>query len=63
MPLSENTEHIQLTDMHASGRIRTRDPSKRTAAHPARLMKSAKLKSSDLKLVLYRNVNKYYTAM
>ena len=55
MPLPENTQHSQETDMHAAGEIRTRYPSKRAAAHTARLLRPAKLKSY-LKLILYRNV-------
>jgi len=33
-PLSYNTQHSQQTDFHVSGRIRTRNPSKRAAANP-----------------------------
>ena len=33
-PLPDNTQHSQDTDTHASGRIRTRNPSKRTATDP-----------------------------
>jgi len=54
MPLPENTQHSQETDMHTAGGIRTRDPSKLAAAHPARLLRQAKLKSY-LELI-YRNV-------
>jgi hypothetical protein len=31
-PLPDNTQHSQETDIHAHGRIRTRNPSKRTVA-------------------------------
>ena len=33
-PLPDNTQHSQQTDTHASGGIRTRNPSKRAAADP-----------------------------
>ena len=33
-PLPDNTQHSQETDIHAPGGIRTRNPSKRTAANP-----------------------------
>ena len=32
--LPGNTQHSQQTDFHASGKIRTRIPSRRAAAHP-----------------------------
>ena len=32
--LPDNTQHSQQTDIHATGRIRTRNPSKRAAAEP-----------------------------
>jgi hypothetical protein len=31
---TDNTQHSQKTDIHASGGIRTRNPSKRAAADP-----------------------------
>ena len=34
-PLSDNTQHSQQTDIHTSGGIRTRNPSKRTTADHA----------------------------
>jgi hypothetical protein len=33
-PLSDNTQHSQLTDIHFPGGIRTHNPSKRAAADP-----------------------------
>jgi len=34
MPIPDNTQHSQETDIHASGKIRTHNPSKRAAADP-----------------------------
>ena len=34
LPLPDNTQHSQETDIHAPGRIRTRNPSKRAAVDP-----------------------------
>jgi len=33
-PLTDNTQHTQETDIHASGGIRTRVPSKQEVADP-----------------------------
>ena len=33
-PLPNNQQHSQQTDIHATGGIRIRNPSKRAAAHP-----------------------------
>ena len=33
-PVPDYTQHSQETDIHASGRIRTRNPSKQAAADP-----------------------------
>ena len=33
-PLPDNTQHSQQTNIHATGRIRTRNPSKRAATDP-----------------------------
>ena len=43
IPLSDNTQHSQETDIHAPGEFRTRNTSKRSAADPytARLPGSA----------------------
>ena len=34
-PLSDNTQHLQETNIHAHGGIRDHDPSKRAAADPS----------------------------
>ena len=62
IPLPDNTQHSQETDIHAPCGIRTRNPSKRAAADPSLRPRAAGIGIVCLTLHILKSFHKPYIA-